>query len=145
MNNIGIIGVFILLVICTLEDIKSKKIVTWHCIMVLPFLLLDIGFNQSVTVLARLIGLLIGSSFFVLSKLTKEQIGIGDAYVITAIGLLLGGLRCFEIITYSFLLSSFIAIILMVVFKFSKKRSIPFIPILLLGFLCSLVLGGTAK
>lgn len=145
MDYIGIIGVFALLVLCTIEDFKCKKIVTWHLIIVLPFLCLDIGFNHKVTVIARVIGILIGFIFFLLSKLTKEQIGIGDSYVIMTIGLLLGWLKCLEIITYSFFLSAIIAILLMSIFKFSRKRTIPFIPILLLGCLCSYVLGGTVR
>jgi leader peptidase (prepilin peptidase)/N-methyltransferase len=144
MEYIRFIGVLILLVICTIEDFKYKKIITWHLLIVLPFMCFDLWLNNSVLLTSRLIGILIGCSFLLLSKITKEQVGAGDAYIIIAIGLVLGGLKCFEVITYSFLLSSVVAIILMVIFKFPKKRTIPFIPFLLCGFLCSAVLGGTA-
>ncbi len=144
MQYIGLIGVFLMLVICTIEDCLNKKIVIWHLLIPLPFLCLDLWCNAKVTVLSRILGLIIGAIFLLLSKLTKEQIGIGDAYVIIVIGLMLGGIHCLEIITFSFLLSSIVAIILMLMFHFSRKKTIPFIPFLLLGFISSVVLGGVA-
>lgn len=144
MHYIGLIGVLLLLVICTIEDCKHKKIITWHLLIALPFLCLDLWCNVNVTLLSRVLGLAIGAIFLLLSKLTKEQIGIGDAYIITAIGLMLGGMKCLEVITFSFFISSIVAIILMVFFHFSRKKTIPFIPFLLLGFICSVVLGGIA-
>ncbi|HEX3077101.1 MAG TPA: prepilin peptidase [Lachnospiraceae bacterium] len=145
MQYIGLIGVLLLLVICTIEDCKNKKIVTWHLLVTLPFLCLDLWFNPEVTLLSRLCGIVIGGIFLLLSKLTKEQIGVGDAYIIIAIGLMLGGFSCLEVITYSFFISSIVAIILMIIFRFSRKKTIPFVPFLLLGFICSVVLGGIAR
>jgi leader peptidase (prepilin peptidase)/N-methyltransferase len=144
MQYIGLIGVLLLLIICTIEDCKHKKIVTWHLLILLPFLCLDLWFNADVTLISRLLGLAIGGIFLLLSKLTKEQIGIGDAYIIAAIGLMLGGVKCLEVITYSFFISSVVAIVLMIIFHFSRKKTIPFIPFLLSGFIFSVVLGGIA-
>ena len=144
MQYIGLIGVFLMLVICTIEDCLKKKIVIWHLLIPLPFLFFDLWYNTEVTVLSRILGLVIGGIFLLLSKLTKEQIGIGDAYVIIVIGLMLGGIHCLEVITFSFLISSVVAIVLMLIFHFSRKRTIPFIPFLLLGFISSVMLGGLA-
>jgi prepilin signal peptidase PulO-like enzyme (type II secretory pathway) len=57
---------------------------------------------------------------------------------------MLGGVKCLEVITYSFFISSIVAIVLMIIFHFSRKKTIPFIPFLLMGFICSVVLGGIA-
>ncbi|MDD5935925.1 MAG: prepilin peptidase [Clostridiales bacterium] len=147
MNYFGMIGLFLLLLLCTIEDIRKKKIIIWHLLLVVPFLIVDIIFNTIVTCnlswIERLCGLGIGMIFMVLSKLTKGQVGMGDGYLIAVFGIMLGAWRNLEIITYSFLASAVISIILLSFFHFGKKRTIPFIPFLFFGFLCSFFLGGS--
>ena len=48
-----------------------------------------------------------------------------------------------EVITYSFLLSAIMALILVTFFRYTKKRTIPFVPFLFGGFIISFFLGGT--
>lgn len=148
MQYIGTIGIFILLVLCTIEDIKVKKIITWHFLLIIPFFIVDLIMNtlieNRISWIERLIGLLIGGIFICLSKLTKGQIGLGDGYIIAISGLMLGGFRNIEMVTYSFLASSIISILLLSFFHFGKKRTIPFVPFLLLGFILSSFLGGSA-
>jgi hypothetical protein len=76
MQYIGMIGVLLLLVICTIEDCMHKKIVTWHLLVMVPFLSLDLWFNTEVTLLSRFLGIAIGGIFLLLSKLRRNRSGL---------------------------------------------------------------------
>ena len=146
MKFIGVIGVFLLLLICAIEDIKKKRIVLWHYFLITPFFLVEIIVNSiclhNISWFDRIFGVVIGVIFICVSKLTKGQIGLGDGYLISIIGIMVGAYRNLEIITYSFLASAIVSIILLTFFRYGKKHTIPFIPFLFFGLLCSLTLGG---
>lgn len=146
MKYIGIIGIGLLLLLCTLEDIKTRRLNLWHILIIVPFIIFDLVertiIEPEVSWIGRVSGLIIGIIFIVLSKLTKGQIGMGDGILISVIGVMLGGLQSLEVITYSFFASSIVAIILLTFFKMGKKKTIPFVPFLLLGYIMSIFLGG---
>ncbi len=148
MEYIGIIGVFLLLLLCSIEDIKKKRIVTWHYLLIVPFFIVEIIVNSiffyNISWADRIFGIVIGVIFIYLSKLTKGQIGLGDSYLIAIIGVTAGAFKTLEIITYSFLSSAVVSIILLTFFHFRKKHVIPFVPFLFFGLLCSLTLGGSS-
>lgn len=148
MKYIGVLGVFLLLLLCTFEDIKKKRIVTWHYLLIIPFFIIDVIVNSiwfnNISWVDRVCGVVIGVIFICISKLTKGQIGLGDGYLISIVGIMVGAFRNLEIITYSFLGSAIVSIILLTFFHYGKKHAIPFVPFLFFGLLCSLTLGGSS-
>lgn len=146
MQHIGLLGGLLLLILCTIEDIRKKEIVVRHLSVILPFLIVDILINTilhtRITGWERVGGCILGGVFVVLSKLTRGKIGLGDSYIILILGILLGGFRGLEIITYSFFASAICSIILMVFVRYGRNKTIPFIPFLLFGFLVSIFFGG---
>lgn len=144
---IGRLGVFLMLILFSVEDIRHKSIVRWHFLLAIPWCVADIIINTlmtpNISLLERGIGLIVGILFLLISHLTRGQIGMGDAYVIIILCIMLGIFSGMEVITYSFLLSAIIAMILAGLFHFNKKKTMPFLPFLLAGFLISIFLGGT--
>lgn len=144
---IGRLGIFLLLILFSVEDIRHKAIVRWHFLLAIPWCIGDIIVNTimdyNISFMERGFGVLLGIIFLLLSHLTRGQLGMGDAYVIIILCAILGIFQGMEVITYSFLLSAIIALILVTFFRYQKKRTIPFMPFLFGGFLISTFLGGT--
>ena len=90
VKMIFIVWTVIILSICTYTDIKGKYIYTWICglnalvAIVVHALLKDIPIRNIG------LGLLIGVVAFIVSIVTKEKLGRGDAWVIVTIGTLEG-------------------------------------------------------
>ncbi len=83
-----------------------------------------------------LLGLLPGMLWFLLARATKESVGYGDAWVLLAAGIVLGGEDMLYMCTAAIFLAGIIALILIVVFHKSKKYQMPFLPFLMVGYLC---------
>ena len=136
------IWILIFLGICTLTDLKDRNIYTlWYIINGA----LGIGINlvlKDHSVVDLAIGAIIGMIFMMISALTKQKIGFGDAMVILTIGLILGGILCFNIVIWAFLLCSVISTAGMMALKLKINTSMPFIPFLLMGCIVALVLQG---
>lgn len=134
-SYIGWIGCGLLLTLYTVQDIKQKKINLRFALLLIPFLIAQIVFNADIAVLDRLGGVVLGTVFLGVSRITKEKIGIGDGWVILLLGAVLGGGQSIQIIFYSFLCLMAAAMILVIFFHVSKNKTVPFIPFLLCGFL----------
>lgn len=81
-----------------------------------------------------LVGILPGSLFLLVGKLTKEEIGYGDGMVIMTLGLYEGFRGILPVITGAFVLSGFYGVCSMIFWKKSGKDSFPFLPFLLVLF-----------
>lgn len=81
-----------------------------------------------------LAGILPGSMFLLIGKLTKEEIGYGDGTVIMTLGLYEGFRGILPVITGAFMLSGFYGICSLLFLKKSRKDSIPFLPFLFVLF-----------
>lgn len=121
-----------------LLDIKYKKV--WMPI-ILPFILEGIVLMlvNLTDVFDALTGILLGVVFLLVSFISKGAIGMGDGYIICAIGCLLGGCRTILIVTGAMFVSSIVGIVMMVFFHWGKKRTMPFVPFLLATTLVSML------
>ena len=79
-------------------------------------------------------GVVIGLCFFLLSKITREQIGYGDSWLITILGIYLGG----EVMACLLLAACFgaglFSLIFCSVYQWNRKYTIPFFPFLTAAF-----------
>lgn len=146
MKYAGVVGIILLLLFCSYEDISRKRIKVRSILLEIPFFLVDFWANtimtNEISIISRLAGLILGGIFVGISVITRGQMGKGDGYLIGVIGINLGFFITLEMITYSLILAAIIAIILLVFFHVSRKKAIPFIPFLSGGFLCCVLLGG---
>lgn len=125
----------VLLLAESVIDIKSKQVWLW-----MPLCIGSVGIGYRVlhgytNTLELVVSLIVVLLFFIISKITKESLGRGDVWVIGSILLAIGLKKGMEIIFLGFLLAGIYGGILMIVKKCSGKKSIPFIPFLLVGFL----------
>lgn len=129
----------IVLLICSIQDVIHKKIYIW--IVIIGALVVGgcIPFCHTYSIPERIGGAMIGISVILISKATKGKIGMGDGFLLCVTGLGLGlwsNLEMFAIALFAAAVSSIILLILRLV---NRKKSIPFIPFLLLGYLFLIV------
>lgn len=123
------------LFVCSLQDIKYKKISTTLLLLGLPFLLTTSIVTNPVGFKSRVLGLAVGVILIGISYITKGQVGMGDGVVIGIIGLCFGIQITVQVFMYGLFISAIAAIIILGCKRGSRKTTMPFIPFLLLGYL----------
>lgn len=142
------ISVAIVLYIIAIIDSKTYKIPN-----VFVFGLLGIGFLLFVTeillyqdrilylIIQKISGLFICVVlFYVLSRITKDGIGMGDVKVIAVMGWMIGLSLSFVAVMFSLLICSIVAVGLLISKKKNKSDKIPFGPFLFLGYIVLLMI-----
>lgn len=76
-----------------------------------------------------------GGLFLGLSMLTHGDIGMGDGWVLAALGTMLDAEELLPALCIGLVCSALWALILLIVFKCRKNTEIPFVPFLLLGYI----------
>ena len=126
------------LVICAYTDIRSRKI--YKCIAVLYLLLALSGHfvsywrEEEFSVLETAAGLIPGGICLIISFLTKQGIGYGDGILLAVCGISIGATECFAMMLTAFFWAGIWGFIIWRFFQADRKKEIPFVPFLLLGF-----------
>ncbi len=81
------------------------------------------------------VGLLIGATFFVISKVTKESIGYGDSWVITLFGIYVGGKDLVRLLFTASFFAGLVSLIWMAAHQWKREKELPFVPFLTLGLM----------
>ena len=74
-------------------DIRKRTINAFACILFSLVGLVLMGIQRPENLLSMAVGILTGVCLVVLSHLTKEGIGMGDGYVVAAVGGWVGGAK----------------------------------------------------
>jgi prepilin signal peptidase PulO-like enzyme (type II secretory pathway) len=124
----------IYLIICTITDIKSKKInLPISLFFLLAGILIQIFILQnSFKVLS--VNLLTGLLLCVISKITNGAVGLGDALIFIIMSFYMPSISTIYILFFALIFASFFSIILLFK-KYSKKYVFPFAPFICFGFL----------
>jgi leader peptidase (prepilin peptidase)/N-methyltransferase len=135
----GAMGLWLFL--CSIQDIKSKKI---HIYLIglgfVACLSISFVFHDAVF-WERAVGAIPGLFMLALNPITRGQIGIGDGLIVLILGVCLGFGLTASILLLGLFASAFFSAILLIVKKAGRKKTIPFIPFLFLGFLGVLITG----
>lgn len=145
MNKYELItrGIILLyLVVASSEDLRKKR-VSVVCMVLFIFIGIISVFLGELLPLhrARILGLIPGAILVGVSKLSGENIGMGDALIIIWLGYMLGLFELLVILATTGLICFIAAGIL---YCRKKRGSIPFVPFLCVGYylnLWSLVMG----
>ena len=78
--------------------------------------------------------------FILISRITKNAIGAGDALIIGVIGLFLGFYHTLSVIFFGLSLGGIAALALVAAKKVSRNTPLPFAPFLTAGFLVSILI-----
>lgn len=132
----------IILLVCGIQDIKSKRISLW--IIILGALLIVSGalISGRCSVFDRIGGLAVGACVLLISIATKGKIGLGDGLLLCVTGLTLGFWGNIELFGLALLLAAVLSIFLLVFRLADRKKSIPFVPFLFFGYLFIMITEG---
>ena len=139
MYTIEFISGVIFLIICTYFDMKTRM---------LPVCLLIVGGTGAFIVRimiyenwwVHIAGMVLGIVFLGISKVTKEALGYGDSFLILILGAFIGLWQMLLVLVIAFISTALFSMIVLIFKKMSKKKSFPFVPFLLLGFIGGYVL-----
>lgn len=127
--------------LCSWQDIKKKRI---NIILIgSGFLILLIGtmLQGELSIMNRFAGLSLGIILLVLNPITRGQIGVGDGLIVSTTGFCLGFSKNAVLLVYALFGSAVISMVLLVIYRVNRKKSIPFVPFLLIGYLGVLLIG----
>lgn len=126
--------IIIFLLVCTILDMKTRKIPVWFMLLgsaaAVVFRIVNWGQDTATWVG----GIVIGIFFLMLSKWTREGLGYGDSWMILILGISLELWDILLLLSIALTCSGILAGILLIKGKWSKKVSFPFIPFLMVGY-----------
>lgn len=134
MCKIRDVIVLLLLMVCCVSDIRTRKISTKILIGMSIGLAVFRLMIENEMFLSVCGGIFVGVLFMLISKWTKEAIGYADSWIILLLGGYLGAEKLLLLITIAFFLAGICSLVGLICKKWSRKYSIPFIPFLTLAY-----------
>lgn len=125
----------IMLFYCAYKDFKYQKIslsivgITFVGIVILSFI------GKEFILFNTIGGFAIGLLLMLISKITRGQIGMGDGIIFSITGFGFGFWNNLYLLLYSLTFCAITAIILIILKKINRKKTIPFIPFVFFSYL----------
>lgn len=129
------IVITIFLILSTLIDLRKKEVNILLCISVALVGLIYEIFISKTDILSIILGILPGIFLMLTSIVTNEEIGKGDAAVLSTIGIFLGLKKTIWVLIYALFSTIIIGGILLLIRKKNKKYKIPFVPFILFSYI----------
>lgn len=134
------IAILAILAVNTWTDIRKKQINVPAVIFLAVTGMVSVFVQENgkghMSVMVFLPGILV----LFISVVTKGAVGMGDAFLLLALGTVLSPEELMEMVCIAMLLCSLAALALMVIFRKKRNMAIPFIPFLLAGYIGGLIL-----
>lgn len=125
----------IFLILSTLLDLKKKEVNISLCIGVALIGLIYGIFINKTDLLSIILGIIPGIFLMLTSIVTNEEIGKGDAVILSTIGIFLGLKKTILVLIYALFMTVIIGGILLLIRKKNKKYKIPFVPFILCSYI----------
>ena len=138
------IGILIIFVISSIEDIRKKEILLWEilaCAILSVAAVLMSFYKGSPDIIDILLSLLPGALLLLLSFISREGIGYGDGLIILAAGPALGFYDLLTTLMTAIILSGLFSGILLIFKKAKRNTRIAFAPFLAVGCAVATALG----
>lgn len=129
------IVITIFLILSTLIDLRKKEVNISLCISVALVGLIYEIFISKTDILSIILGILPGIFLMLTSIVTNEEIGKGDAAILSTIGIFLGIKKTILVLIYALFSTIIIGEILLLIRKKNKKYKIPFVPFILFSYI----------
>ncbi len=129
------IVITIFLILSTLIDLRKKEVNISLCISVALVGLIYEIFISKTDILSIILGILPGIFLMLTSIVTNEEIGKGDAAILSTIGIFLGLKKTILVLIYALFSTIIIGGILLLIRKKNKKYKIPFVPFILFSYI----------
>lgn len=134
------VSIATMLVLCAAQDMYKKKLLVWPLVLFALLVILCSGFSNSISILDRLGGLILGLGVVLLSLVTGGKIGLGDGIILAITGIGLGLWANLELFAIALFLAAIVSILLLILRLANRKKSIPFVPFLLVSYLFLIVI-----
>lgn len=128
-----------MLLVCGVQDVLKKKIFIWMVVLSAVLTGICVPFCNTYSIPDRIGGITIGIIVVIISLATSGKIGMGDGFLLCVTGLGLGFWGNLELFAIALLIASIISIILLAAHLADRKKSIPFVPFLLAGYVFLLI------
>ena len=126
----------ILLLILSVKDIRKREVPTWLVVSGGILAVLCKVLEQAVNdIPGMLVGAAIGTLFLLVSRITREALGYGDSMLIVGLGLYLGLWKMLYLLVIAFFSAAVFSMAGIIIKRFTRKTTIPFIPFLAVGYL----------
>lgn len=129
------IGVFLMLTVSSVFDVRKKRIpiqvLIAGGIWAVICLTISAVRNGAEVLTGALPGLIPGAGLLALGFLTQQKVGYGDGILLMIMGLMEGGKMVLLAFCIGLFLQSILAVLLVLVKKADKQTQIPFVPFLL--------------
>jgi leader peptidase (prepilin peptidase)/N-methyltransferase len=135
LNKMKTIVITIFLILSTLIDLRKKEVNISLCISVALVGLIYEIFISKTDILSIILGILPGIFLMLTSIVTNEEIGKGDAAILSTIGIFLGLKKTILVLIYALFSTIIIGGILLLIRKKNKKYKIPFVPFILFSYI----------
>ena len=129
------IVITIFLILSTLIDLRKKEVNISLCISVALVGLIYEIFISKTDILSIILGILPGIFLMLTSIVTNEEIGKGDAAILSTIGIFLGLKKTILVLIYALFSTIIIGGILLLIRKKNKKYKIQFVPFILFSYI----------
>lgn len=120
--------VFLILMICSIQDIKTKRIQIWWLLLCLIPAALLWMMGKELEAWEIFGGIAVGAVLLVVSRCTKEAIGYGDGLIFIVTGVYLGMWENLRLLFTSLIFALLFSVVEVIARKKSTKDEIAFIP-----------------
>lgn len=134
------VSITTMLVLCSAQDMYKKKLLVWPLVLFALLVILCSCFSNSISILDRLGGFILGLGVILLSLVTGGKIGLGDGIILAITGIGLGLWANMELFAIALFLAAIVSILLLILRIANRKKSIPFVPFLLVSYLFMIVI-----
>lgn len=135
-----IIWNIIFLTVCVITDLRERKIYVNWCLVNLVAVLIFHALQNDINKTEIILGIIVGVVFYIVSMITGDAIGKGDALMILTIGSIVGIRTEMRMLMWAFVICSFVSLVGMISRRKKLKSSMAFAPFLLLGGIMAAIL-----
>lgn len=130
--RVGMIG---LLLVIAVIDYKKKEVASKALLLMIALVATNYLLYHPVSIQSLLGGLILGVLLYLISVITKEKIGKGDAYLIMVLGIYLGFSQVSLLLLYALTLCAILSGVLLIGKKVRREYRVAFVPFIFIGFI----------
>lgn len=130
---LDIIWTILFLTVCSFTDIKEQKINILFCLINIPIMVLLHVISGDFSIWNIVGGMMFGAILYIISKVSKDGIGMGDVFMLGTFACVCGIMKTVEVLFWSSAICVLFSVIRIAMGKANLKSKIPFAPFVLIG------------